>query len=81
MIESEALLRALDAERVRGAGLDVFDSEIPAEIDQRILNHPKILATGHYAWYSENSLDELQKRAAENMLALLQDRAIEDALN
>ena len=65
VIESEALLEALENNQIPGAGLDVFDSEIPGEIDERILGHSKIIATGHYAWYSENSLDELQKRAAE----------------
>jgi D-3-phosphoglycerate dehydrogenase len=81
VIETDALLEALDKNLIPGAGLDVFDSELPEEINPRILAHPRIIATGHYAWYSENSLEELQKRAAENMVALLQNRSIEDALN
>ncbi len=81
VIETGALLQALDDGKVRGAGLDVFDSELPAEIDPRITDHPRIIATGHYAWYSENSLDELQKRAAQNMVALLRGETIEDRLN
>jgi len=81
IIESDALLEALEKGEVAGAGLDVFDSEIPGEIDPRILRHPRIIATGHYAWYSENSMDDLQKRAASNMSALLQNRFVEDALN
>jgi D-3-phosphoglycerate dehydrogenase len=80
VIETGALLEALDQGLVQSAGLDVFESELPAEIDQRLLTHPKIISTGHYAWYSEHSLDELQRRAAENMIALLQNRRIEDAL-
>lgn len=81
VIETGALLQALDKEKVRGAGLDVFDSDLPSEIDPRIPDHPRIIATGHYAWYSENSLDELQKRAAQNMVALLRNETIEDSLN
>jgi D-3-phosphoglycerate dehydrogenase len=81
VIETGALLQALDKEKVRGAGLDVFDSDLPSEIDPRIPDHPRIIATGHYAWYSENSLDELQKRAAQNMVALLRNEKIEDSLN
>lgn len=81
VIESEALLEALEKDLIPGAGLDVFDSELPGEIDDRILGHERIIATGHYAWYSENSLEELQKKAAENMIALLQNRSIEDNLN
>ena len=81
VIETEALLLALEDNMIRGAGLDVFDSELPSEIDRRIIDHPRIIATGHYAWYSENSLDELQKRAAQNMVALLRNETIEDSLN
>jgi len=81
VIDTKALLKALENGQVRGAGLDVFDSELPAKIDQRILNHPRIIATGHYAWYSENSVDELQKRAAHNMASLLKGNKIEDCLN
>ncbi len=81
VIETGALLQALDNGQVRGAGLDVFNSDLPSEIDPRILDHPRIIATGHYAWYSENSLDELQKRAAQNMVALLRNETIEDSLN
>ena len=54
---------------------------MPAEIDAGITGHPRIIATGHYAWYSENSLDELQKKAAKNMVALLRGQPIEDSLN
>lgn len=81
VVETVALLEALDSEKIRGAGLDVFDSDLPAEIDPRIQEHPRIIATGHYAWYSENSLDELQKRAAQNMDSLLRGETIEDCLN
>ena len=81
VIETEALLEALEKELIPGAGLDVFDSELPEEIDERILGHKRIITTGHYAWYSENSLDELQKKAAQNMIALLQNQSTEDSLN
>jgi len=80
VIKTAALLEALVKGFIQGVGLDVFDSEIPEEIDERILSHPHIIATGHYAWYSENSMAELQKRAAQNMVALLAGRTIEDGL-
>lgn len=81
VIETEALLEALDREQVRGAGLDVFDSDIPSQIDSRITNHPRIICTGHYAWYSENSIEALQQIAARNMVALLRGEQIADSLN
>ncbi len=81
VIETGALLEALEQGKVHSAGLDVFHSEIPGQIDRRLLSHPRVIATGHFAWYSENSLEELQKRAAENMLALLAGKSPEDSLN
>jgi D-3-phosphoglycerate dehydrogenase / 2-oxoglutarate reductase len=81
VIETEALLDALNSGNVFRAGLDVYDSELPDEIPDEVKNHSRIIATGHYAWYSENSIEELQKRAAQNMIALLQGKKIEDLLN
>lgn len=81
VIESKALFNALNSNNVFMAGLDVYDSELPDEIPDEILSHPRIIATGHYAWYSENSISELQKRAAQNMVALLEGKQIEDLLN
>ena len=81
VIETKALLDALDSEKVFMAGLDVYNSELPDEITDEILTHPRTITTGHYAWYSENSIAELQKRAAKNMVALLQGKEIEDLLN
>jgi len=40
-----------------------------------------VIATGHYAWYSEEAMIELQKRATKNMLMILQGKIPEDCLN
>lgn len=81
VIETKALLDALNAQIIFRAGLDVFNSELPEEISDEVLQHPNIIATGHYAWYSENSQSELQERATENMVALLKGKIIEDLLS
>lgn len=49
VVQREALLYALENERIRGAVLDVFDNEPPDEIDYRIIRHPRVLATPHIA--------------------------------
>ena len=36
-----------------------------------LIPHPRVMATGHYAWYSDASMLSLKKRAAGNMAALL----------
>lgn len=81
VIEQDALLRALDRRKIFSAGIDVFDTELATELPEALLNHPDIICTGHYAWYSLQSHRELQKRAADNLLALLQGKMIEDCLN
>jgi D-3-phosphoglycerate dehydrogenase len=81
VIDEVALLSALDKRQIFRAGIDVFDTELAAELPGSLLNHPDIICTGHYAWYSLQSHRELQKRAADNLLAMLQGKTIEDCLN
>ena len=80
IVEESALLQALESNRIRNAGIDVYNTELAHELPQKILDHPSVIATGHYAWYSQRSHQELQKRAADNLLALLQNQEIEDCL-
>ena len=81
VIDQDALLKALGIQQIFGAGIDVFDTEMASELPEELLNHTKIISTGHYAWYSMQSHRELQKRAADNLLALLRGETIEDCLN
>jgi D-3-phosphoglycerate dehydrogenase len=80
VIESSALLRALDEGRIHSAGVDVFEEEPPGPAEEELIRHPRIIATPHVAWYSVSAMKELQKRAADNLLALLQGRDIEDEI-
>ena len=81
IVNQEALIDALNSHQIFSAGIDVFNTELAHELPEDLLNHPKILCTGHYAWYSIEAHQELQKRAADNLLALLQGKEIEDCLN
>jgi D-3-phosphoglycerate dehydrogenase len=80
VIDNEALLDALHQNTVHSVGIDVYPEEPPGEGALPIISHPRVVATGHYAWYSVRSSEELQKRAAENLLALLHGAAVEDEL-
>ena len=66
LIDEEALLEALDAGEIAGAALDVLSQE-PPDPDHPLIRHPKVLATPHAAFYSEESLLELQRTAAAQM--------------
>jgi D-3-phosphoglycerate dehydrogenase len=54
LIDETALLAALDAGRLAGAGLDAFVEEPPK--DKRLLDHPKILATPHVGGSTEEAI-------------------------
>ncbi len=81
MICEEALLDALNAGIVHSAGLDVFENEPLTGKQKELVSHPRVICTGHYAWYSDKSSLELQRRAASNLLDLLKGKPVEDCLN
>ncbi|MCI0744745.1 MAG: C-terminal binding protein [Verrucomicrobia subdivision 3 bacterium] len=66
IVNATALLAALDSGRLAGAGIDVFETE-PLPADSPLRHHPKIIVTDHTAWYSEESQQDLQRMAAEEL--------------
>jgi len=81
VIDPVALLEALENGTIHSAGLDVYCQEPPEGVEKVTTEHPNVISTGHYAWYSEDAAQELQKRAAENMLSLLLGQIPQDCLN
>lgn len=70
LVNTAAMLAALDAGRLSGAGLDVFSEEPPAG---RLLARPDIVLTPHMAFYSLESIEQLKRTAAETMAHALVD--------
>jgi lactate dehydrogenase-like 2-hydroxyacid dehydrogenase len=62
-------------------GIDVFCDEPPLENRDGLLSDRRVIATGHYAWYSIPASKELQRRAGENMAKFLSGEMPEDCLN
>jgi len=81
VVDEKGLLLALAKGQVRSAGIDVFCHEPLAGVSLKLAQHPRVLATRHYAWYSENAKEILQRKAAENMISLLAGRIPDDCLN
>jgi D-3-phosphoglycerate dehydrogenase len=69
VLDTSALIAAIDSGKVAHAAMDVFEEEpLPANSPMR--SHPKILLTDHMAWYSEESVTELQRTAAEQIATI-----------
>lgn len=79
LIDEEALAQALHAGRLAGAGLDTFEAEpLPAESPLRTA--PNVMLSPHAAFYSDASVDALQRLAAEEALRALRGEPLRCAL-
>ena len=81
VICEKSLLEALNSGKIHSAGLDVYEDEPVTYKQDDLINHPRTICTGHYAWYSDCAMRELQRRAALNLYNLLSGKAVEDCLN
>lgn len=70
LIDEAALLAALDAGHLAGAGLDVFEEEPPPG-DHPLRRHPRVICTPHVAGVTDGSLVNMGVMAAECIVAVL----------
>ena len=66
-VDEEALIEALDQDRIAGAAVDAWEVE-PTRADNPLRTHPKVIATGHNVGHSEEVYAALPGLAAENIL-------------
>jgi D-3-phosphoglycerate dehydrogenase len=71
LVDERALYTALSEGLIAGAGLDVLESE-PPNNDNPLLKLNNILITGHFAYYSEESREELFRWPWEEVARVLQ---------
>jgi D-3-phosphoglycerate dehydrogenase len=72
LVDSAALLAALDAGALAGAALDVLETEPPDDLGWRLARHPRVVATPHAAWYSEEAFVALKTEVAREALRVLE---------
>jgi D-3-phosphoglycerate dehydrogenase len=66
LIDEEALCEAMHTGHLAGAGIDVYAKE-PPSLDNPLFSAPNVALTDHMAWYSEQSVAELQTKAAQEV--------------
>ena len=79
IVDEDALLGALDAGRVAGAALDVFQEEPPT--DWRLATHPRVLCTPHLGASTEEAQVRVAIDAAQQMLDALTGGPVRYAVN
>lgn len=80
LIDTAALVQALEGKKIAGAGLDVYEVE-PLPMDNPLRRLDNIILTDHAGWYSEESIVELQTRTAMAVAAVLSGKKPESCVN
>ena len=83
MIDETALLEALNAGTIAGAGLDVFTSE-PPEADStasRLIAHPKVVATPHLGASTKEAQENVSIDVCEQVVSILSGDLPRSAVN
>jgi D-3-phosphoglycerate dehydrogenase len=70
LVDETALVAALDAKKLGGAALDVVTAE-PLAKDSPLLHRDNVILTPHTAFYSVESLEELQIKCASDVARVL----------
>ena len=79
IVDEAALARALDAGHLAGAALDVMTQEPP--VSSPLVGRDNVILTPHTSFYSEESLVDLQVKAAEEVVCVLTGRAPRNPVN
>jgi len=79
IVDEEALAQALDQGHLSGAALDVLSPEPPST--SPLFGRDNVILTPHMSFYSAESLNELQSKAAEEVVRVLTGEAPRNPLN
>jgi phosphoglycerate dehydrogenase-like enzyme len=70
IVDEEALLAALGAGQIAGAGVDVYDSE-PLPVDHPLRSAPRVVTTPHLGYVSTQSFEQFYGDAVEDIAAFM----------
>lgn len=74
LVDSVALASALHDNRIFGAGLDVFEHEPPGT-DNPFFSLDNVVVSDHTGWYSEQSVEDLRRKASEEIARVFSGQA------
>ena len=80
LVESAALLEAVDSGKLAGAGIDVFEPE-PPEIDSSLRNHPLIVATPHAASLTVDGRVRIEEMAVASVFEFFEGKRPANLVN
>ncbi len=82
IIDPEAMLAALNEERIAGAALDVYLSEPPnTEAELALIQHPNVLAVPHLGASTEEAQEQVALDAAEQLVEAVRGVEVRNAIN
>ncbi|HEY3416768.1 MAG TPA: C-terminal binding protein [Armatimonadota bacterium] len=81
LIDTPALIEALQAGTISGAGLDVIEGTPPLPADSPLLQCDNVILTPHSAWFSAEALQSLQRLACLEVARALRDERPKALLN
>jgi len=83
MIDEDALVEALDAGVIAGAGIDVFTSEPPEQNSSasRLIAHPKVVATPHLGASTKEAQENVSIDVCEQVVSILSGELPRSAVN
>jgi|TARA_B110000116_G_scaffold257935_1_gene258583 D-3-phosphoglycerate dehydrogenase len=73
IIDTEALVQALDGEQIAGCALDTTDPE-PLPTDHSLRSRENVIINPHAAWYSEQAMGGLQRGAPSEVRRVLEGK-------
>jgi len=79
VVDEAALARALDTKQLAGAALDVLEQEPP--VNSPLFGRENVILTPHTSFYSVESLEELQTKAAEEVVRVLSGQPPRNPVN
>jgi len=79
VVDESALLAALNAAKISGAAIDVFENEPPE--DRTLVRHPKVITTPHLAGLTNEARYRMGQGAAERILCAFRGETPPNVVN